>query len=47
MDSVLDLLDEGGEDLIVRLVDAGFSVVEWATSRGEPAEFEGFGEDDL
>jgi hypothetical protein len=46
MDSVLDLLDEGGEDLIVRLVDAGFKVVEWATSRGEPAEFEGFGEDE-
>ena len=46
MDSVLDLLDEGGEDLIVRLVDAGFTVVEWATSRGEPAEFEGFDDQD-
>jgi len=46
MDSVLDLLDQGGEELIVKLVDAGFDVVEWATSRGEPAEFEGFGADD-
>ncbi len=42
MDSVLDLLDAGGEDLVTRLVDAGFEVVEWATSRGEPADFEGF-----
>lgn len=42
MDSVLDLLDQGGEDLVARLVDAGFDVVEWATSRGEPADFEGF-----
>ncbi|RYV52025.1 hypothetical protein [Pengzhenrongella frigida] len=42
MDSVLDLLDQGGEELVARLVDAGFDVVEWATSRGEPADFEGF-----
>jgi hypothetical protein len=42
MDSVLDLLDSGGEDLVARLVEAGFEVVEWATSRGEPADFEGF-----
>lgn len=46
MDSVLDLLDQGGEDLVVRLVDAGFDVVEWATSRGEPADFKGFGDED-
>jgi len=46
MDSVLDLLDQGGEDLVVRLVDAGFDVVEWATARGEPADFEGFGDED-
>jgi hypothetical protein len=48
MDSVLDLLDSGGEELVARLVEAGFDVVEWATSRGEPADFEGFddGEDD-
>ena len=46
MDSVLDLLDQGGEDLVVRLVDAGFDVVEWATARGEPADFEGFGAED-
>jgi hypothetical protein len=42
MDSVLDLLDSGGEELVARLVEAGFEVVEWATSRGEPADFEGF-----
>ena len=49
MDSVLDLLDSGGEELVARLVEAGFDVVEWATSRGEPADFEGFDdeEDDL
>jgi len=44
MDSVLDLLDQGGEDLVVRLVDAGFDVVEWATARGEPADFDGYGD---
>ena len=46
MDSVLDLLDSGGEELVARLVDAGFEVVEWATSRGEPADFEGFDDDE-
>jgi hypothetical protein len=46
MDSVLDLLDQGGEDLVARLVDAGFDVVEWATSRGEPADFEGFSDEE-
>ncbi|WP_407344280.1 hypothetical protein [Pengzhenrongella phosphoraccumulans] len=46
MDSVLDLLDQGGEDLVARLVDAGFDVVEWATSRGEPADFDGFTDED-
>ncbi len=46
MDSVLDLLDSGGEELVARLVEAGFDVVEWATSRGEPAEFEGFDDDE-
>ncbi|WP_298459429.1 hypothetical protein [uncultured Cellulomonas sp.] len=46
MDSVLDLIDSGGEELVARLVEAGFDVVEWATSRGEPADFEGFGDDD-
>jgi len=46
MDSVLDLLDAGGEDLVARLVEAGFEVVEWATSRGEPADFEGFDDDE-
>ena len=46
MDSVLDLLDSGGEELVARLVEAGFDVVEWATSRGEPADFEGFGDEE-
>ena len=46
MDSVLDLLDSGGEELVARLVEAGFEVVEWATSRGEPADFDGFDDDE-
>ena len=46
MDSVLDLLDSGGEELVARLVEAGFDVVEWATSRGEPADFEGFDDEE-
>ena len=46
LDSVLDLLDAGGEELVTRLVDAGFEVVEWATSRGEPAQFDGFEDDE-
>ncbi|WNB84978.1 hypothetical protein [Cellulomonas sp. ATA003] len=46
MDSVLDLLDSGGEELVARLVEAGFDVVEWATSRGEPADFDGFDDDE-
>ena len=46
MDSVLDLLDSGGEELVARLVEAGFDVVEWATSRGEPADFDGFDDED-
>ena len=46
MDSVLGLLDSGGEALVARLVEAGFEVVEWATSRGEPADFEGFDDEE-
>jgi hypothetical protein len=46
LDSVLDLLDSGGEELVARLVEAGFEVVEWATSRGEPADFEGFDDEE-
>ena len=46
LDSVLDLLDAGGEELVARLVEAGFEVVEWATSRGEPADFDGFDDDE-
>jgi hypothetical protein len=46
MDSVLDLLDSGGEALVARLVEAGFEVVEWATSRGEPADFDGFDDEE-
>jgi len=46
LESVLDLLDQGGEQIVTRLTDAGFDVVEWATSRGEPADFDGFGDDE-
>lgn len=46
LESVLDLLDQGGEQIVTRLIDAGFDVVEWATSRGEPADFDGFGDND-
>ncbi|WP_322645517.1 hypothetical protein [Oerskovia flava] len=40
MDSVIDLLDEAGEGVVQRLVDAGLDVVEWAASRGDAADFD-------
>jgi hypothetical protein len=40
MSTVIDLLDEAGEDTVTKLVDAGFDVVEWAASRGEPGLFD-------
>jgi hypothetical protein len=45
LDSVLDLIDEGGAEVAQQLVDAGFEVVEWGVSRGGPVLF-GDDEDD-
>jgi len=46
MGTVIDLLDEAGEDTVTKLVDAGFDVVEWAASRGEPGLFDDEDDDD-
>lgn len=46
LDSVLEILDAGGEDLVAALADAGFDVLEWATTRGGPAPFEDMEDED-
>jgi hypothetical protein len=46
MGTVIDLLDEAGEETVTKLVDAGFDVVEWAASRGEPGLFDDEDDDD-
>jgi hypothetical protein len=46
LDGVIELLDEAGEEVAERLVDAGYEVVEWAASRGEAAAFGGDDEHD-
>ncbi|MGC5167352.1 hypothetical protein [Luteimicrobium sp. DT211] len=46
MGTVIDLLDTAGEETVTKLVDAGFDVVEWAASRGEPGLFDDEDEDD-
>lgn len=46
MDTVLGLLDGVGDDAVGRLADAGFEVVEWASSRGEPGLFDDDEDDD-
>ncbi len=45
LDSVLDLVDDGGAELAHKLQDAGFEVVEWGAARGAPVQF-GDEEDD-
>ncbi|PJI94565.1 hypothetical protein [Luteimicrobium subarcticum] len=40
MGGVIGLLDEAGEATVQRLGEAGFEVVEWAASRGEPDLFD-------
>ncbi len=39
LDGVIELLDETGEEVAGRLLDAGYEVVEWAASRGQAAVF--------
>jgi hypothetical protein len=46
MSTVIDLLDEVGEQGVAKIVDAGFDVVEWAASRGEPGLFDDDDEDE-
>ncbi|MFI2753515.1 hypothetical protein ACGIF2_08775 [Cellulomonas sp. P22] len=40
MDSVLGLVDDAGEEIAQRLIDSGFDVAEWGTSRGAPVLFD-------
>ncbi|MBO3086398.1 hypothetical protein [Cellulomonas fengjieae] len=49
LESVLDLVEQGGADLAQRLVDVGFEVGEWGASRGAAVTFlevDDEGEDD-
>ncbi len=40
LDSVLDLVEQGGSDLAGQLVEAGFVVDGWGASRGAPFDFD-------
>jgi len=44
LDSVIDFLDNAGEQVVAALAEAGFDIPEWAASRGEAADFEGYGD---
>ncbi|MBE7700034.1 hypothetical protein H9623_06895 [Oerskovia sp. Sa1BUA8] len=44
LDAVIDFLDNAGEQVVAALVESGFDVPEWAASRGEAADFEGYGD---
>ena len=46
LDSVLDLVEQGGAELAGRLVDAGFLVDGWGASRGAAFDFDDEDEDD-
>jgi hypothetical protein len=46
LDSVLDLVEQGGAELAQHLVDAGFEVGEWGVSRGAAVAFEEDEEED-
>ncbi|GIG26030.1 hypothetical protein [Cellulomonas denverensis] len=39
-EAALGLIDNGGADLVERLIAAGFSVQEWGSSRGAPVGFD-------
>lgn len=44
LDAVIDFLDNAGEQVVAALVESGFDIPEWAASRGEAADFEGYGD---
>ena len=46
LDSVLDLVEQGGSELAGRLVEAGFVVDGWGASRGAPFDFDEDEDDD-
>ena len=46
LESVLDLVEQGGAELAQHLVDAGFEVGEWGVSRGAAVAFEEDEEED-
>ncbi|WP_336706331.1 hypothetical protein [Oerskovia sp. USHLN155] len=46
LDAVIDFLDNAGEQVVAALVESGFDVPEWAASRGEAADFDGYGDAD-
>jgi hypothetical protein len=39
LDGVMNMLDHAGDGLVARLSEAGYDVVEWATSRGAAPTF--------
>ena len=46
MDSVISLIDAGGEAIAQRLAEAGFQVSEWGAARGTPVLFEDDSDED-
>ncbi|WP_083942142.1 hypothetical protein [Sanguibacter suarezii] len=46
MDSVISLIDAGGEAITQRLAEAGFQVSEWGAARGTPVLFEDDSDED-
>jgi hypothetical protein len=44
-EAALGLIDDGGADLVERLISAGFTVQEWGSSRGGPVGFDDDDED--
>lgn len=39
-EAALGLIDDGGADLVERLIEAGFTVQEWGSARGGPVGFD-------
>lgn len=46
-EAALGLIDHGGEELVERLIEAGFTVQEWGSSRGGPVGFDDEDGEDL
>ncbi|SDC56824.1 hypothetical protein SAMN05216410_1921 [Sanguibacter gelidistatuariae] len=46
MDSVISMIDAGGEAIAQRLADSGFQVSEWGAARGTPVLFEDDSDED-